>query len=534
MAAKKSAPLPAEITLRWSLAELPSSQHRAGLAGLILMIDWRARRTDARGVCEIVEHTRSTLGVRFDAEGMQSLFDEAYAASFEEILAGKPYNGKDPKRVDVVRVEVADKKGNKVAKSEKRYVYDAVVPSGAWLAEVEPTHDGKQPPWLKLWRDFVWSILRGVPATRGPFESRAERAPTKDGKDCFSELVSGADGAVELPSTYSLGAQSRSADLVPVLDRARFRLLLHFWPFVARIYVPALVDEDGRRDVRGVGFAVAIPDINDLLEIADAWREMLLRRSSKMIAYRPEAALVDLPGEAALNLVHGLRTRLESREGSAATTLDLVEGVDVVHCEKEGNNVRVRGVFRVTPTPSMMDEYDRVGTAYRHPLFRQHRLRNVLAERAWWHGYDRLFVTTSWKRTVSDRFFRDDVKRAFETVEVFMSEDQGKTLESIIYQTVGSYLSGRVKSKHGIEWSTAKESDATKREYGERREKIAKDAFLAVRARTGADFVSYFTGTICSVSHRIDEESFNLLARELMSAPEKVRTLTLLALSARA
>ena len=40
MAKKKTVPGIEVLELDYSLAELPSSQHRAGLAGLVLMVQW--------------------------------------------------------------------------------------------------------------------------------------------------------------------------------------------------------------------------------------------------------------------------------------------------------------------------------------------------------------------------------------------------------------------------------------------------------------------------------------------------------------
>jgi len=69
--------------------------------------------------------------------------------------------------------------------------------------------------------------------------------------------------------------------------------------------------------------------------------------------------------------------------------------------------------------------------------------------------------------------------------------------------------------------------------YYDLRRKLARDAFFAVRSRTGEDFVDYFASTLCSVSQNLREEHFALLAHELHHNREEVRTLTMLALSAR-
>jgi CRISPR-associated protein Cmx8 len=86
--------------------------------------------------------------------------------------------------------------------------------------------------------------------------------------------------------------------------------------------------------------------------------------------------------------------------------------------------------------------------------------------------------------------------------------------------------------KHPLRWKdvqgTPKES-----EYREKKAKIAKSAFLDVRSRSEkSDFINYFASTICSVSQRMNEESFEKLTRDLYEDTDKIRTLTMLALSA--
>lgn len=105
--------------------------------------------------------------------------------------------------------------------------------------------------------------------------------------------------------------------------------------------------------------------------------------------------------------------------------------------------------------------------------------------------------------------------------------------EALIYKMVGAYINRKLRSKYSLEWEQVKNNPSKKKEYEEMREKIAKDAFLAVRSRTEMDFINYFASTICSVSQYMDEESFSTLAQALYQETDKVRTLTMLALSAR-
>lgn len=106
-------------------------------------------------------------------------------------------------------------------------------------------------------------------------------------------------------------------------------------------------------------------------------------------------------------------------------------------------------------------------------------------------------------------------------------------LETVVLKIVTSYVTSRLDSKYGLDWKGVKDNPEEKGEYNEKRSKIAKDAFLAVRARTGADFIDYFVSTLCSVPQRMTDESFADLSRQLHENTNRVRTLTLLALSAR-
>ncbi|HYL99184.1 MAG TPA: hypothetical protein VEZ90_09535 [Blastocatellia bacterium] len=107
------------------------------------------------------------------------------------------------------------------------------------------------------------------------------------------------------------------------------------------------------------------------------------------------------------------------------------------------------------------------------------------------------------------------------------------TYEALVYRVVDTYIGRKLKNKYDLDWSKAKESDVKKKEYSEAREKIGKEAFLAVRSRTGSDFTDYFASSLCSVSQHLSEEDFVTLATALHTKPDEVRTLTLLALSAR-
>jgi len=522
------------LVLDWNLADLPSSQHRAGLAGLVLVMRWMARKKAIRGKCTLARIDSRGATLELDEEGLKSLFDEVYAASSEEVDRAQPMkNTKTKKEIPYLRsVERSFTDKNGKEKTKTVYVYPQVVPAGSFLADLDAPASGGKGFWIKLWRDVVWGVLRGVPATRRPFEARAAKEDAGDAAVAWSELTRADNPALDLPSTYFVGAQATTAEAVSFTDRARQRFLLHFWPFATPIYVPQVVDNEGERNF--VGFALAFPDVRDLDGFCLEYRRVLEERGHETNGYRPRDAVVDLAAEGALDLTRRLAERLVPLEGRKPTA-DLLLGIDVIHLEREGNNVRVRSSARVEPDLVMCDEYARIRSGYWNVRFRRQRLLNLLAKRRWFAGFERLAATVPVEQLIGDQYFRHDAREAFKEANVRdeVNADEPMTSEGLVYRVVGTYIASKVKSKTDLSWGDVKANPSKEKDYNEAREKVAKTAFLAVRSRSGGDFVAYFSGTLCSVPHHVGEEGFLVLTRALLADPETIRTLTLLALSAR-
>jgi CRISPR-associated protein Cmx8 len=388
----KSESKPIQIT--WLLDELPSSQHKTGLVGLILLVRWllRKRKAARRGVLKELRIDSGTVTLEFDQEGLSWLFDEAYAATLVESERDAPF--KDVEPVRVVEREVVDKKkvdkktGKPIVKLQKKYVYEIVQPNGALLVDADPTGDSGA--WLKLWRDFVWSVLRAVPATRAPYNDRAAGEPTTDAEDTWTGLVREKPRSVELPSTYFVGAQAATAENVAFRDRERFQFLLNFWPFAVGLAVPTTVDREGKTHF--AGYVLSFSDVADLSVFCDEYAGVLAARKPELLAYLPRQAVLDVPAEGGLAFLAALRERLATSEGKKRTR-DLVLGVDIFHIERDGNNVRTRSTTRIEPSDVLQDEYERIRQAFKDPIFRRQRLTNLIAGRPWHSGFDRLFAT---------------------------------------------------------------------------------------------------------------------------------------------
>ena len=103
---------------------------------------------------------------------------------------------------------------------------------------------------------------------------------------------------------------------------------------------------------------------------------------------------------------------------------------------------------------------------------------------------------------------------------------------------IQSYVNCKTEEKSGKKFKDFRNNkDEKKRivypmEYREAREKVCNDAFLAMRGRRDQDFVEYFTGTICSVPQYMAEEDFLRVATALMDDWERIKILSMLALSA--
>lgn len=109
-----------------------------------------------------------------------------------------------------------------------------------------------------------------------------------------------------------------------------------------------------------------------------------------------------------------------------------------------------------------------------------------------------------------------------------------------IRSMVRAYVMRKTEAKCGISWDSFKDRRRSDnkldvpQKYREARQKICMNAFLALRSRGAReDFVSYFTGTVCSVPQYLPDEEYQTVAQALMSDRwEEAKALAMLALSA--
>ena len=136
----------AEVTLYYHLPDLPTVQHKAGLAGLLLLIESMLQR-GLGPLPAVHDLTATSAMLTFSREAMQAIFDDLYDAKVVETPLKTKRKDKDLKREEIV--EVTDPEMGKVKRS-KRFI----VPKAAFLEYLYP---GDEEGWLKLWRDMLWS-----------------------------------------------------------------------------------------------------------------------------------------------------------------------------------------------------------------------------------------------------------------------------------------------------------------------------------------------------------------------------------------
>jgi CRISPR-associated protein Cmx8 len=536
------------IELNYQLGELPSTQHRAGLAGLVLMVNYLPRthyykERENAYIHADVQDFGATF--RFNLEGLKALFDLAYAATTEE--RSTTHNIKKYDRIE--EEEVTDSNGKK--KLSKRYYYSVIQPVGAFIPDWDPSSNDPETGgiWAKLWRDMVWNIIRDRDKKRIPFKNRLNATYSQDAEKTWQALQK-PHKTVKQASTYYLGLMEFNAENVSAKDVTRFQFLLNFWPFVAQVYCPTILDKDGRR--QRCGYALTIPDVANIKRFTRTFQGILTHRSSKPWGYIPLESSIDLPEEGALNLLQLLSERIAYDIGSSQLK-STVLGVEIIHAEKIKNSVKIHTTNYIEPIRAQQDRYQQIKDDYWCPWFRKQRLLNLIdsfseeqdsisfsqqqkPELPAWYDFDALLSRIP-RKWLKDFYFSHDARQLFdsEVPKGDNMETQVRHYARIVYQVCQHYVLSKLKNKYGMEWDKKQNCPVqsshpiSKAQFNEKKEKIASDAFLAVRSRTESKaFIDYFVSTLYPF---IRQEEFADFAEVLFNQSDEIRALTLLALS---
>lgn len=552
-ATKHKAAEPAQVTITYDLFDLPTAQHKAGLAGLLLQIESMLARRPQLPAPRIVRRCATSATIEFTLDTVQSLMNNLYDA--EPVKVKVKSKWPNATALGEEFIEETDETGK--TKRFKVFIYEVCQPRGHFLRRCLGE---KNEIWHKLWRDMLWAIPRGNPQSRQPFEQRANGQPSKEGATAWADLQK-VEAARAKNSFYTsavagslwLGAQAINAEGIPFEGRADQNLLLHFWPLTSLVFVPQVVEPDG--ESRFVGYVLAIPEVTDLDVFLSTYPRMLEEFKSDARGFRPAEAVIDLPAEGALSFLEHLACL--SRDKAASTELQFAIGsIEYMHLAKFGNNIKIMAAGRVAARRDLLEDYQGVAgrpgekPPYGNPLFRRGLMLALLDERPWFLPFGKLFAEWPHKFFVSTddpprlSCFWADARKKFQEVINNMPNDPQQSppdpndkLAELVYRLVRTYLSVKAKDKSGIDPEKFKAGDKIQWDnvpgkYKDDRRQIAESLFLEYRSRRDQAFSDQFVARLGAVKQFISENDYVTVSNALLNRCDDVKTLTLLALSA--
>lgn len=397
------------IELIYDPFTLPTAQHRAGLAGLLVLVE-SLRRRKIKPIPEINTNQDQTISVRITEDSLTVLFNDLYDATMGEAQSSTKRKDKSKRLIPPLREE--KKLDPKTGKEKTVYIYPQVIPRGKFLETF-----GMPADWLKLWRDAIWGTLRGgSPQTRRPFEQRAKKEVLAETRDTWKvlnrfqqERTKDKIYTVSIASSIFIGAQAENAERVPFRGRADEVFLLHFWPVVMGVYVPEIIERDGK--TKFSGYVLAIPDVSDHSGFVQDFVETLAQLGTKMAGYRPKEAVVALPQEGGMEYLHHLLGLVQAQADIANVT-----GVEVFHLEKRGNSIHMLGTDRVPAARHILEQYEAIRDKYFSVLFRRQLILNLIRGELWYREFDRVFAKSPKEGFIGPKAhkFSSDVRRRFE------------------------------------------------------------------------------------------------------------------------
>ena len=543
------------VAVSWSLPDLPTSLHKAGLAGLLCYVK-RMPKFAAQAAVPILESaTPLELRIRFTEESLRALMDSVYA--------GEKH---------LVESKTKWKNGNlKKERSEPSRLGDDEPPVKVWVYEIDRPkaelmvhwrHGNPEDQWVVLWREAVRGVLRESRAAEIYTRTTKGESPTKKSKDLnrlWKDMVSAASGrrsnSVAVPVSMYIGAEDKNSEQVDFKGEVQHNLLLHFWPFVSPIFVPRALrreHDQWRIDTRGYIFAVAeVGSVTEFSEMIDSY----WRRKASSGDGRPRECEIYVPVEGGMAFLYSLMmNRLQSM--ADGDFFDAVPQVDLYHLQKRRYGVRILVSDSIRVSAGTLRRYERVADSRRGALFRRLLMRNLLDGLPWHARAEALFAqypvelfVCSEKSPGFARSFGQAARELFTRERSNMNDRLN--LAGKVFDIVGEFVTSRAEKRSRINRDQLPKTDDGRtdwtspderfREYLEAREKVATDAFLAIRGRNADEFVEYFVGSICAVPQFMGakgirpKEGFMEIAQALHDSEERrmeMKNLTMLALSA--
>jgi CRISPR-associated protein Cmx8 len=510
--------------------------------------------------------------VTFTDDAVRLLFKDAYAAEI-----AREWFPQKKKKEHLWDERVRETRSGRV----KEFLYDWTRPTLPTLRH-HLSGGASADAWLQLWKDMLWAVPRGVNTTRIPYEvvagwdrrqpSDARRVAPKDcpaGVEALSSLVAFVKPtnrtklAVVVKGNLWLGAQEATAEAVDFVGRLDQNILLHFWHFASLVYIPQtfkVVREQGRTEAKRkfVGYALAIPEIIDLPEFIERFRQTLheLGSGHAPIGVRPQSAIVEMPAEGALSLLDRDRVSgLVQQKASGGEFRYSIAGVDYLHFRPGKNGAKMLSAGRVGLRQHLAEDYEHIAGVpggkppFGNPLFRRALMQHILDNVSWFQPFGKLFqewpaqffVQSEKSPTKIKPFWVDARNKLLEVIRAMPTDprsddpldapDENAVLAATINRFIRHYLDERLKKELGYDYPAFRKARNTPPDAAKERRELGERLFLQFRSRQDQAFIDHFTATFFRVGQFMGH-NFEKTASALMTQTDKVKTLTLMALSA--
>lgn len=447
------------ITLNYDLYALPSSQHRAGLAALCMLIPWMNDQGLTQGTLTIQKDATSA-SITMDQEGLGSLLDVFFETAWGESKSRTPYKGETELRID----EVTDPTSGKTV---KYYVYTTPEPQGAFLKAWCASD-----LWLTQWRKMIWRIIRAIPASRAPYLNRLEKKDLSKEVEKLYKDLSKPSGVTTLSGSYALGIAAKNSEGTPFKERNDFAFLLLFWPLVVDLNI--MIKNDIRTgSLSRVGFLIKIPDVCDLTLFCDLFPDFV--RSRKYEALRD--FYVEIPEEGGAVFAASLGKALSKTKNRSS-----VFAVDLYHCDKVGNSVKIFRVQRYVPTEDAKTLASFLGHTRKEfwvPAIRHAIMRNILVDKHPMDGVYEVIRQLGYERLSGLKYVVHDMKVLMED---FTSDDEKSFAHGVSIHL--DYLLRR----RGVGTYKAMEASGKLPRYFNELKKVSRHFFNTLQKTSDEDF----------------------------------------------
>jgi len=555
------------VTLEYQISQLPSSQHRAGLAGLILKIQWLQQQAEFKdsigAICKIIGLDADKATLQFNLAGITLLFRSHYNAVLEERESTKIRPNGSKNYLTIEReVYAPDTDRTELVKS---YIYQDLIPTGLLIQSFDPTVNDSQ-IWTKLWQEATWGVLRPREKQRLPFKAIVGGTDPPEIDRIWKLLRDRPDEIVPLSSTQMLGVQRANNEGMSFTDRASNYFLLYFWSYVAQIYLPFQVDI--KDNVEFHGYAIAIPDVCNLVAFCQHFPAILQQRSTKIRWKKPDGAIVRHPIEVGLFFLRSIHTYLCANIDDLDIG-NLLFGVDVFHIFRKKHEPQILRIQRYPPNKEKIEEFTQLEHKIFDPIFRLQYWENLICDRPRITGFDKLLWDLPFAKTIGNKWFCRDFRTLFhsqynpmepeeleaedsiESSELNESQSESNeqsespeskeiSLEALILRLLKTYTRQRLKY-FGIEWNKEWEEQTSEirsqntnyQAYKQKRTQIVRDLHIDFRRyRHPNEFLAYFASKFTGVSQYLTTKEYLFLAEQIQAQPDRIKILCLLALPA--